>query len=52
MVQTMSQIDDVNGWRLVLDVMIDEGAVVEMGAHIECFGRKLSEYWLYQWVTE
>jgi glucans biosynthesis protein len=41
----------VNVWRLVLDVMPDEGAVVEMGAHIAGFGRKLSENWLYQWVT-
>ena len=50
-VQTLSKIDDVNVWRLVLDVMPDEGAVVEMGAHIAGFGRKLSENWLYQWVT-
>ena len=51
-VQTLSRIDDIGVWRLVLDVLPEKaGATVEMGAHIAGFGRKLTENWLYQWVT-
>ncbi len=38
-------------WRLVLDVSGTQGAIVEMGAHIRGYGRKLTETWLYQWIV-
>ncbi|MEH7828530.1 glucan biosynthesis protein [Gemmobacter denitrificans] len=38
-------------WRLVIDVKADEGATVELVAHIAGYGRKLSETWLYQWIN-
>ena len=28
-----------------------QDAVVEMGAHIRGYGRKLTETWLYQWIV-
>lgn len=50
-VLTLSKIDGVDVWRLVIDVLPDDGATVELVAHIAGYGRKLSENWLYQWVT-
>jgi glucans biosynthesis protein len=50
-VQTLSKIEDVNIWRLVMDVLPDTGATVELVAHIAGYGRKLSENLQYQWVT-
>jgi len=38
-------------WRLVMDVRGIKGEVVELGAHIAGYGRKLSETWLYQWMN-
>ncbi len=50
-VQTLSKIDSVNIWRLVIDVLPETGATVELVAHVAGYGRKLSENWQYQWVT-
>ncbi|MBN2629906.1 MAG: glucan biosynthesis protein G [Rhodobacteraceae bacterium] len=51
-VQTLSKIEGPDVWRLVLDVLPEAGETVELVAHIAGYGRKLSENWLYQWVTE
>lgn len=48
---TLEHIQSSGMWRLVLDVSADSGAVVEMSAHLAGFGRKLTEMWLYQWVS-
>ncbi|WP_198431582.1 glucan biosynthesis protein G [Pseudorhodobacter sp. MZDSW-24AT] len=50
-VQTLSKIDSEQIWRLVVDVLPEAGKTVELNAHIAGFGRKLTENWLYQWVT-
>lgn len=50
-VQTLSKIEGVNIWRLVIDVLPETGETVELVAHVAGYGRKLSEDWLYQWVT-
>lgn len=50
-VQTLSKIEANNVWRLVLDVRPEPGATVELVAHVAGYGRKLTENWLYQWVT-
>jgi periplasmic glucans biosynthesis protein len=50
-VQTLSKIEQDDIWRLVLDVLPEKDASVELVAHIAGYGRKLSENWLYQWVT-
>jgi glucans biosynthesis protein len=49
-VQTLSKIDGHNIWRLVADVMPNNGETVELRAHVAGFGRKLTENWFYQWV--
>jgi hypothetical protein len=49
--QVLVRIPDTGSWRLVLDVAAEPGAVVELGAHVAGFGRKLTEQWLYQWVV-
>ncbi|MDQ2067824.1 glucan biosynthesis protein G [Xinfangfangia sp. CPCC 101601] len=51
-VQTLSKIDGTDTWRLVLDVLPQPGATVEFVAHVAGFGRKLTETWIYQWVTK
>lgn len=38
-------------WRLALDVKAEEGATVELVAHLAGYGRKLTETWLYQWIN-
>ena len=48
-VLTLSKLPDTNTWRMVADVSVDKGAVVEMTAHIAGYGRKLSEIWSFQW---
>lgn len=50
-VQTLSKIEGPNIWRLVLDVLPETGETVELSAHVAGYGRKLTENWLYQWVT-
>jgi glucans biosynthesis protein len=35
----------------VIDVLPETGETVELVAHVAGYGRKLSEDWLYQWVT-
>lgn len=50
-VQTLSKIEGPNIWRLVLDVLPEANATVELTAHVAGYGRKLTENWLYQWVT-
>jgi glucans biosynthesis protein len=39
-------------WRLVIEASAASGAVVEIGAHIAGFDRKLTETWLYQWINK
>lgn len=48
-VLTLSKLPDTNTWRMVADVSVDEGAIVEMTAHIAGYRRKLSEIWSFQW---
>jgi len=50
--QTLSKIEGTETWRLVVDVSAQKGAVIELGAVIEGFGRTLTETWLYQWIKE
>ncbi len=50
-VKTLSKIEGLNVWRLVLDVLPNSGETIELRAHVAGFGRKLTENWLYQWVT-
>jgi periplasmic glucans biosynthesis protein len=50
-VQTLSKIESENTWRLVLDVIPVPGTTMELSAHVAGYGRKLTENWLYQWVT-
>ena len=50
-VKTLSKIDGLNVWRLVVEVLPNTGKTIELRAHIAGFGRKLTENWLYQWVT-
>jgi glucans biosynthesis protein len=50
-VQTFSKIEGTDQWRLVLDIAPEAGATVEFVAHVAGYGRKLTETWLYQWVT-
>ena len=50
-VQTLSKIEGTDVWRLVLDVVPQGGATVEFVAHVAGYGRKLTETWVYQWVT-
>lgn len=50
-VLTLSKIEGFNIWRLVIDVLPETGETVELVAHVAGYGRKLSEDWLYQWVT-
>jgi glucans biosynthesis protein len=49
-VLTLSKIDSVATWRMVIDVLPESGRTVELVAHVAGYGRKLSENWLYQWV--
>jgi glucans biosynthesis protein len=36
-------------WRMVLDVQMGSGKLVELNAHLAAFDQRLSETWLYQW---
>lgn len=48
--KNFSRLDEGNRWRLVIDVDAEDGATVELTAHVAGYGRKLSETWLYQWM--
>lgn len=48
---TVEKIAGTDIWRLVVDASAPSGAIVEMGAHIAGFDRKLTETWLYQWIN-
>ncbi len=48
---TLERIAPGGFWRIVLDVTADEGATVELSAHVAGYDRKLSETWLYQWIN-
>ncbi|HTJ56676.1 MAG TPA: glucan biosynthesis protein G [Devosiaceae bacterium] len=36
-------------WRMIIDVQMGSGKVVELNAHLAGFDQRLSETWLYQW---
>ncbi|MEY4982834.1 MAG: hypothetical protein RIR62_1100 [Pseudomonadota bacterium] len=48
---TLERIPDNGIWRLVMDVAAEDGAVVELSAHVAGFGRRLTENWLNQWIN-
>lgn len=48
---TLEKIAGNGLWRLVIDVSADAGSVVELSAHIAGYERRLTELWLYQWVS-
>lgn len=50
-VLTLSKIDGQDIWRLVIDVLPEAGATVELSAYVAGYGRKLTETWANQWVT-
>ena len=50
-VKTLSKIENNAVWRLVIDVKPKAGATVELVAHVAGYGRKLTENWLYQWMS-
>ena len=50
-VQTLAKLAEGGPWRLVIDVAASPGATVELGAQVSGYGRRLTETWLFQWVT-
>jgi glucans biosynthesis protein len=48
----LSRVSGTDIWRLVIEVSADQGALVELRASINGYGRTLSETWLYQWIKE
>lgn len=48
--QHLQYIAETGVWRLFIDVSAEDGAVVEMSAHLAGEGRKLTEDWVYQWL--
>jgi glucans biosynthesis protein len=48
---TIEKISGTDLWRLVIDVSAQSAAVVELGAHVAGYDRKLTETWLYQWIN-
>lgn len=48
--QQVRYIPETGVWRLFVDVSAENGAVVEMSAHLAGEGRKLTEDWVYQWL--
>lgn len=48
---TLEKVANTDIWRLVMDISAPDKAVVELGAHIAGYGRKLTETWLYQWIN-
>lgn len=49
---TLEKIAGTDIWRLVIDISADPGVVVELSAHLAGYDRRLTEMWLYQWVSE
>ena len=49
--QVLHYVPESNVWRLILDV-VAQGNVIELSARIEGYGQKLTETWLFQWLTE
>ncbi len=49
--QHVQFIDQTGAWRLFLDVQAAPDAIVEISAHLAGQGRKLTETWVYQWLT-
>ncbi len=50
--QVFFKIDGQDVWRLVADVDPQDSDVVELMAHVEGYGQRLSETWLYQWIAD
>lgn len=46
---TVSRVEANGVWRLVLDVMIESEAPVELKAYLVGGGKRVTETWLYQW---
>jgi len=49
---TLEKIAGPDVWRLVVDAGAGDGAIVELGAHVAGYDRKLTETWLYQWINK
>lgn len=49
--EVLQKISGTDIWRLVVDVKAGDAGIVEMGAHIRGYGKKLTETWLYQWIV-
>jgi glucans biosynthesis protein len=43
------KVDADNDWRMIIDVRMGDGKLVELNAHLAGFDQRLSETWLYQW---
>jgi glucans biosynthesis protein len=43
------RVDADGNWRLIVDVRMGDGKLVELNAHLAGFEQRLSETWLYQW---
>ncbi|QQA43822.1 glucan biosynthesis protein [Pelagovum pacificum] len=48
---TLHKVEETGQWRAAFDVEAEDGAIVELNAHIAGYGRKLTEIWLYQWIN-
>lgn len=46
---TLAKVEANGVWRLVLDVMVESEAPVELRAYLVGGGKRLTETWLYQW---
>jgi len=46
---TISRIEANGAWRLVIDLVPEGDAPVEMSAYLNVDGKRLSETWAYQW---
>lgn len=49
--QHVQYIEQMGVWRLFLDVQAAPDVIVELSAHLAGQGRKLTENWVYQWLT-
>lgn len=48
----LSRLPGKDVWRLAVDVTAEKGATVELSAHVEGYGRRLSETWAFQWIKQ